>query len=179
MSAKKKKRTDANKLTPKQETFAYLVGFEKKTYTEAYKEAYNTEKMKIDSIYVAASNLAKSDKVSIRIDELRADKLKEEKRKFKWTLSEAESKLKKIIDKSIADLEDAEKNDQLTHPSTNDAIIKAVETLNTILFKISDEENELALRKAKADVETAEIKNRMLKEKVGNEDDKTIYEINL
>jgi len=179
LSVKKNKKSNGNKLTPKQETFAYLVGYEKKTYTEAYKEAYNTEKMKIDTIYVAASKLAKSDKVSTRIDEFRADKLKEEKRKFKWTLSEAESKLMKVIDKSIADLKDAEENDQLTHPSTNDAIIKAVETLNTILFKISDDENELALRKAKADAEMAEIKNRILKEKVGDEDDKTIYEINL
>lgn len=179
LCAKKKKITSNNTLTPKQESFAYLVGYEKLTYTEAYKEAYNTEKMKIDTIYVAASKLAKSDKVSTRIDEFRADKLKEEKRKFKWTLSAAESKLMKIIDKSISDLEDAEENDQLTHPSTNDAIIKAVDSLNGILFKISDEENELALRKAKADVELAENKNRILKEKVGDEDDKTIYEITL
>ena len=179
MGAKKKKQASESRLTPKQESFAFLVGYEKKTYTDAYREAYDTEKMKTDTIYVAASKLAKSDKVSTRIDEFRVDKLKEEKRKFKWTLTEAEAKLNKVIEKSLADLEAAEDKELLTHPSTNDAIIKAVEALNAIMFKISDEDNELALRKAKADAETAEIKNRILKEKVGDEDDKTIYEINL
>lgn len=179
MSRKQKKKSNVDRLTPKQETFAYLVGYEKYTYSSAYRKAYSSKNMKEQSIWTNASATAKNAKVSSRIDYYREQRLKEERRKFKWTISEAESELRAVLEKNKKDLQRAEENGESVKHATNDAIIRAVDTLNAMSKQIEDEENELALRKAKADAETAEIKNRILKEKVGDADDKTIYEINL
>jgi phage terminase small subunit len=58
------------KLTAKQEKFAQLVaeGF---SISEAYRAAYNAEKMAADTVHREAHEVAKHPKVSARIDELR------------------------------------------------------------------------------------------------------------
>ena len=65
------------KLTAKQERFCQEIALNNKTQTEAYKEAYNTNKMKEKTIQEASCVLAKDYKVATRIDELRATLQKE------------------------------------------------------------------------------------------------------
>lgn len=58
-------------LTPKQEKFC-LVYLETGNASEAYRQAYNTENMKPESINVKASELLASGKIAVRLSELRA-----------------------------------------------------------------------------------------------------------
>lgn len=58
-------------LTAKQEKYCLNVA-KGMTYIDAYKDAYNTENMKDDVIYVKASELNKNGKISVRIEELRS-----------------------------------------------------------------------------------------------------------
>ena len=57
-------------LTPKQEKFAQGVA-SGMTQADAYRAAYNCSRMKTETVQVAASNLMKDHKVSIRVEELR------------------------------------------------------------------------------------------------------------
>lgn len=61
------------KLTARQEKFAQAIALDDMNQTDAYKAAYDTSRMGDDTIYVKASNLAKSDKVAVRIAELRKE----------------------------------------------------------------------------------------------------------
>ncbi len=54
------------KLTPKQEAFC-LAYIETGNASEAYRQAYNAEKMADETIWVKACELLKSDKVSVRV----------------------------------------------------------------------------------------------------------------
>lgn len=165
------------KLTAKQEKFAYLVGYENKPYITAYKNTYDTNKMKDATLYPASSRLANKYKISIRIDEWRLTRVKEERRKFSWSITEAEAELRAVLNKNKNDLIRAEKENRSVKHATNSAILQAIDSLNAIGKRIEDEENDLELRKAKAETELAENKNRILKEKMRDENDTTIYEI--
>ncbi len=57
------------KLTVKEEAFVQGL-FSGLSQRKAYKEAYNTDRMKDETIDVKACNLAKTDKVRIRLEEL-------------------------------------------------------------------------------------------------------------
>ena len=70
-------------LTLKEDTFAKYVA-EGKLYYEAYKLAYNAEKMGINTIYVKSSLLMSKDKIRIRVEEYR----KQIKAQEKLTLDE-------------------------------------------------------------------------------------------
>jgi len=61
-----------NKLTPKQELFAQTY-IKTGNASEAYRTAYNTSKMKKESINVNASKLLIDTKVTLRLEELRKD----------------------------------------------------------------------------------------------------------
>ena len=56
-------------MTPKQERFcqAYI---ETRNASEAYRQAYNAEKMKAQTIHVKASELLASGKIAVRLNEL-------------------------------------------------------------------------------------------------------------
>lgn len=58
-------------LTPKQEAFA-LAYIETGNASEAYRRAYKAEKMTAGAIHVAASKLLDNPKVTLRVDELKA-----------------------------------------------------------------------------------------------------------
>jgi phage terminase small subunit len=58
-------------LTAKQEKFAQAIALEDMNQADAYRSAYNTSKMNDETIWAKASELAKNDKVSVRIAELR------------------------------------------------------------------------------------------------------------
>lgn len=59
------------KLTAQQEKFAQAIALEDMTQADAYRSAYDTSKMSDDTIYVKASELAKKDKIAVRVAELR------------------------------------------------------------------------------------------------------------
>lgn len=59
------------KLTAQQEKFAQAIALEDMNQADAYRSAYNTSRMSDETIWVKASNLAKQDKVRVRIAELR------------------------------------------------------------------------------------------------------------
>jgi hypothetical protein len=60
-------------LTTKQERFSKLVALNGLSISEAYKQSYDTENMKIDSIYQLSSRLSKQVKITSRIEALKAD----------------------------------------------------------------------------------------------------------
>ena len=60
-------------LTPKQEKFVKCIVLDGMSYSDAYRAAYNTEKMTDKSINEKASLLKDNDKVRSRINELRAE----------------------------------------------------------------------------------------------------------
>ena len=57
-------------LTAKQELFSKLVALDGLSISEAYKQSYNCENMKIDSIYQLSCRLSKQVKITSRIKEL-------------------------------------------------------------------------------------------------------------
>lgn len=58
-------------LTPKQEAFCQAF-IETGNASEAYRNAYNAEKMKAGTIHVTAFRLLESPKIALRVDELKA-----------------------------------------------------------------------------------------------------------
>jgi hypothetical protein len=58
-------------LTPKQEAFARAVALDDMNYSDAYRSAYNAERMKDETVYTKSSILAKDGKIAERIAELR------------------------------------------------------------------------------------------------------------
>ena len=84
-------------LTAKQERFSKLVALDGLSISEAYKQSYDTENMKIDSIYQLSSRLSKQVKITSRINELRDSVTSELVADVAWTkarfLNEAEANL--------------------------------------------------------------------------------------
>ena len=64
-------------LTPKQEKFVQGIVSGKLSQREAYKQAYNATKMKVETIDAKASALFKEDKIRIRYDQLMNEYSKE------------------------------------------------------------------------------------------------------
>ena len=60
-------------LTPKQEAFAKHIVYDRMSYTDAYRSAYNAEGMSDKTINEKASRLKSHDKVRARIKELSAE----------------------------------------------------------------------------------------------------------
>ena len=60
-----------NMLTAKEEKFCQNIAIDNMTQIDAYKNSYNAENMGDDTIYVKACELAKKDKIKVRIEELR------------------------------------------------------------------------------------------------------------
>lgn len=123
-----------DKLTPKQEAFAFSVGYENKSYTEAYREHYNVKEGTKDStVWRKASELANYGKVSARIDELKEQKRKEIQRTLSWTLKESEDELRLIIKKNKNDLMRAERDGQQAKHANNTAILGAIQQLTELV----------------------------------------------
>ncbi|WGE88065.1 terminase small subunit [Actinobacillus equuli subsp. haemolyticus] len=64
--------TNDNNLTPKQEAFA-LKYVELGNASEAYRQAYNTDEMKSETVHRKANELMSNGKITARIDELKAE----------------------------------------------------------------------------------------------------------
>lgn len=121
-------------LTIKQEIFVQRL-IEGYSQREAYKFAYNCEKMKDESIDIEASKLFNNPKISLRYQEL----LDEYKEKAKWNRSKAEEKLMWLLDKSQEDIEYR----GLKQANSNSMLntIKELNTLTDLYPKKNKEEN--------------------------------------
>lgn len=128
-------------LTTKQEIFVQRL-IEGYSQREAYKFAYNCEKMKDESIDIEASKLFNNPKISLRYQEL----LDEYKEKAKWNRSKAEEKLMWLLDKSQEDIEYR----GLKQANSNSMLntIKELNTLTDLYPKKQKEENNLEDREA-------------------------------
>lgn len=129
-------------LTTKQEIFVQRL-IEGYSQREAYKFAYNCEKMKDESIDIEASKLFNNPKISLRYQEL----LDEYKEKAKWNRSKAEEKLMWLLDKSQEDIEYR----GLKQANSN-SMLNTIKELNTLtdLYpkKVKDDDTSLEDREA-------------------------------
>ena len=84
-------------LTVKQEKFSKLVALDGLSISEAYKQSYNCENMKIDSIYQLSCRLSKQVKITSRIKQLSEAVTSEMVANVAWTkerfIIEAEANL--------------------------------------------------------------------------------------
>nr|DAF86583.1 MAG TPA: Terminase small subunit [Siphoviridae sp. ctcx61] len=128
-------------LTIKQEIFVQRL-IEGYSQREAYKFAYNCEKMKDESIDIEASKLFNNPKISLRYQEL----LDEYKEKAKWNRSKAEEKLMWLLDKSQEDIE--YKGLKQANSSSMLNTIKELNTLTDLYPKKNKEDNNLEDREA-------------------------------
>ena len=137
-------------LTTKQEIFVQRL---KEGYSqrEAYKFAYNCEKMKDESIDIEASKLFNNPKISLRYQEL----LDEYKEKAKWNRSKAEEKLMWLLDKSQEDIEYR----GLKQANSN-SMLNTIKELNTLtdLYPKKNKEEDINLE----DREAEKIANAIL-----------------
>lgn len=137
-------------LTTKQEIFAQRL-IEGYSQREAYKFAYNCEKMKDESIDIEASKLFNNPKISLRYQEL----LDEYKEKAKWNRSKAEEKLMWLLDKSQEDIEYR----GLKQANSN-SMLNTIKELNTLtdLYPKKNKEEDINLE----DREAEKIANAIL-----------------
>lgn len=145
-------------LTAKQEAFAFAVGYESKSYSEAYRENYSTKKMTDRAVWIEASKLANNPKVSLRIDELRRLRKRELSRVITWNYKKAEDVLNKVLQKNMNDLIRTEKLGQPVEKVTSSAILDTVKLLNNLYEKVTHDFSELEAAKMKAEVEMANLK---------------------
>lgn len=155
----------ADKLTPKQEAFAFAVGYENKNYSQAYREHYNVKEGTKDStVWRKASELANHGKVSARIDELKEAKRKEIQRTLSWTLKESEDELRVIIKKNKNDLVRAERDGKAAKYANNSALLGAIQQLTDLVkLTMPDEGKRHQLRKSIAEADMAELKVELAK----------------
>lgn len=137
-------------LTTKQEIFVQRL-IEGYSQREAYKFAYNCEKMKDESIDIEASKLFNNPKISLRYQEL----LNEYKEKAKWNRSKAEEKLMWLLDKSQEDIEYR----GLKQANSN-SMLNTIKELNTLtdLYPKKNKEEDINLE----DREAEKIANAIL-----------------
>lgn len=95
----------SKKLTVKQEKFV-LKYFECGNATEAYKYAYNAEKMKDETIYAKTSRMLTEDKYRVRLEELR----KEQQNRFNLSADDLVRRLGLILMYDPLDIFDADGN---------------------------------------------------------------------
>lgn len=121
-------------LTSKQEKFCIEV-VSGKDLSEAYRIAYDAEKMSSESINVNASKLYKNAKIALRIEELR----KPEANKAQITLQGQILRLQKLVEKA----EDSEKyNDAINALKEQNKLLGLYEEHNRQKNPMSDEEKE-------------------------------------
>lgn len=174
--------TAKGKLTEKQEGFAFAVGYESKSYSQAYRENYKVKPETSDkTVWRNAYSVATNTKVSARIDYWKTQRIEESKREFSWDLKEAEKELRAIIKKNKNDLLRAEQLGENANPAIINTSISAIKVLNETFDKITKDYSDLQKRKDHAEVEILENKNELLKGSLGetNGDEKISIELNI
>lgn len=142
-------------LTPKQEKFiqGIVSGLSQR---EAYKQAYNTSRMKEETIDVKASELFNDGKVTVRYKAL----MKEHKDKALWTREKSVNDL--IMIKEEAWMSISEKGMNQTN---SNAFINAVKELNELELRdrLNEKKIEVDIKKKEAEIEFIKARTELLK----------------
>lgn len=112
-------------LTAKQEKYVQglVAGLSQR---KAYREAYDSDNMKDNTVDVKASNLLKQDKIRARHLFL----LNEHKEKAMWTREESVNTLRWLIERSIQSIE--QQDEGYVRQGTSNAMISAIKELNEL-----------------------------------------------
>lgn len=142
-------------LTPKQEKFiqGIVSGLSQR---EAYKQAYNTSRMKEETIDVKASELFNDGKVTVRYKAL----MKEHKDKALWTREKSVNDL--IMIKEEAWMSISEKGMNQTN---SNAFINAVKELNELELRdrLNEKKIEVDIKKKEAEIEFIKARTELLR----------------
>ena len=143
-------------LTPKQEKFVQGIVSGKLSKTEAYKQAYNTSRMKDETIHNVASELFNNPKVTQRYNAL----MKEHKDKALWTREQSVNDL--IMIKEEAWISISEKGINQTN---SNAFINAVKELNELELRdrLNEKKIEVDIKKKEAEIEFIKARTELLK----------------
>jgi phage terminase small subunit len=120
------------KLTAKQEAFAVAYCTNGGNASEAYRSAYDAKKMKPGSVSVNASQLLKSTKVALRVEELQAKAKEIAETKLNITFEQKQGWLKSVIERSLQheQARDREGNPMGDFRFNASAVISAINELN-------------------------------------------------
>ena len=122
------------KLTPQQEKFAQLVGHGS-SYSAAYRESYNTAKMKPATINRKAAELANNGKITARIAEIH----REIHEANGWTKDRSIAEKLAFLDKIKGTME----KDQRVSQGTANAFLGVLKELDENLTDVIDENDEV------------------------------------
>lgn len=125
-----------SKLTAKQEAFALAVAIENMSYSEAYRKHYSARGKSEKTVWVNASKLAKSTKVSLRIHELKKQVHKEALDSISWDFKEAEKELRFVLNANKRAILLAERAGQPAKHANNIGMLGAIKQLTEMLIAI-------------------------------------------
>ena len=142
-------------LTPKQEKFiqGIVSGLSQR---EAYKQAYNTSRMKEETIDVKASELFNDGKVTVRYKAL----MKEHKDKALWTREKSVNDLIMIKEKAWMSISEKGMNQ-----TNSNAFINAVKELNELELRdrLNEKKIEVDIKKKEAEIEFIKARTELLR----------------
>lgn len=139
-----------DKLTAKQEAFVQglIAGL---SQTDAYKQAYDTSRMKDDTIYSRASELAKDGKVTVRYKEL----LKQFSNKALWSRESAFNEYEWLKNKARENIEE-----EGVRKANSDAFLSSIDGMNKMAFhdlELADQKLKAEIERIKADTEKTKL----------------------
>lgn len=143
-------------LTPKQEKFVQGIVSGKLSQREAYKQAYNTSRMKDKSIDEKASELFNNVKVKSRYKAL----MKEHKEKALWTREQSVNDLMMLKEEAWMSISEKGMNQ-----TNSNAFINAVKELNELELRdrLNEKKIEVDIKKKEAEIEFIKARTELLK----------------
>ena len=143
-------------LTPKQEKVVEGIVSGKLSQREAYKQAYNTSRMKDKSIDEKASELFNNVKVKSRYKAL----MKEHKEKALWTREKSINDLMMLKEEAWVSISEKGMNQ-----TNSNAIINAIKELNELELRdrLNEKKIEVDIKKKEAEIEFIKARTELLK----------------
>ena len=143
-------------LTPKQEKFVQGIVSGKLSQREAYKQAYNTTKMKDKTIDNNAYKLMQNNEVLTRYNTLMA----EHKKKALWTREKSVNDLIMLKEEAWASISEKGMNQ-----TNSNAFINAVKELNELELRdrLNEKKIEVDIKKKEAEIEFIKARTELLK----------------
>lgn len=124
-------------LTPQQENYCKNRALKEMSQQEAYRGAYKADNMSYDAVAVEACRLEATPKISLRIEELRAEQTADILREKKWTRDNAYTELTWLMEQAKNEIKETNN----VSSSTANAIISCVKELNDI-YEVTAETTE-------------------------------------
>ena len=143
-------------LTPKQEKFVQGIVSGKLSQREAYKQAYNTTKMKDKTIDNNAYKLMQNNEVLTRYNTL----ISEHKEKALWTREKSVNDLIMLKEEAWASISEKGMNQ-----TNSNAFINAIKELNELELRdrLNEKKVEVDIKKKEAEIEFIKARTELLK----------------